>query len=701
MKKILLSALLLCSYGINQAQEMDKIIPPLRLDSVSNNYYSDGRFTESYVYDENKNKIECLKRWPDGQVFEKILYTYTSGGLLESVRIFENNQFTNNELKQRSYATYEYYPDNRLRKLYNESYPSFSDDYVEKYYSEYTYPDGGEKCEIFIFTDGAWKLNHVNHIDKRKFVLVNQTGNTVIEGVVDESTFTYTSQKYRLSEDKQLIEKHILQYTADWKYILYDEFWKENQSCSYCDPIPDYKKEYIRNAYGQILGVADYKFNTRLRKWEGKTKTYADFYEIEPGVFHNGQTKEDIVYTYVNDNWRQGWQSDYDKLGNTIKGHAPNSYIKTEAQFDYRLLPDGFRKYNKSTTGYSYENEYTLIYELDPEGLPVSVIKDGQVSQVSKSETSENGFRKLIFTYPYLMDGAEQTKTITCLFNADNKISKYTELSSTIHDKAVRKDYEYRADTIIRNQYDTSDRITEKLIFKPDMHLIKRVKYQTDPVYFKSVEWDDKGRVVDSVNVAHPDLNIAPERISYVYNPVSGEADAKHQATGDIAKHPSDPSYWHIQYGYTRVRDGNNMLISSIDYTKNSFMETRTENKKTYHTLYPEVITSKESAMYKNGNILRRSSAVYHYSDWSTTSSGSIGKDRLITLIQRGQELVVTNTTQSSGRWCIYALNGSVAKSGEMNTSVTTISLSGLVKGVYLLKAETGSSNKVFRFIVQ
>lgn len=701
MKKILLSALLLCSYSVSQAQEMDKIIPPLRLDSVSYNHYSNGQSSESYVYDENKNISERLKRWADGKVYEKTLYSYTSGGLVESERTFENNKFTNNELKQSRLLTYEYYPDNRLRKLYNESYPSFSDDYVEKYYSEYTYPDGGEKCEIFIFTAGAWKLNAVSHIDKRRFVLVNQTGNMLIEGVVDESTFTYTSQKYRLSEDKQLIEKHILQYTADWKHILYDEFWKEDQSCSYCDPVPDYKKEYIRNAYGQILGVAEYKFNSRLRKWEGKTKTYADYYEIEPGVFHNGQTKEDIVYTYVNDNWRQGWQSDYDKLGNTIKGHAPNSYIKTEAQFDYRLLPDGFRKYNKSTTGYSYENEYTLIYELDAEGLPVSVIKDGQVSQILKNESIEGGCRKLIFTYPYLMDGAEQTKTITCLFNADNKISKYTELSSTIHDKAVRKDYEYRADTIIRNQYDTSDRITEKLFFKPDMHLIKRVKYQTDPVYFKSVEWDDKGRVVDSVNVAHPDLNITPERISYVYNPVNGEVDAKHQATGNIAKHPSDPGYWDIQNGFSRFRDGNNNISNWVSYSKGPFVEYYSEGDYSYHAQHPDLITSYERVYYTNGNLYNRIRSVYHYSDWNTTSSGSIGKDQLITLIQRGQELVVTNTAQSSGGWCIYALNGAVAKSGEMNTSVTTISLSGMVKGVYLLKAETGSSNKVFRFILQ
>lgn len=701
MKKILLSALLLCSYSVSQAQEMDKIIPPLRLDSVSQNYYSNGQSTECYVYDENKNIVERLKKGSQGTVYEKTLYTYTSGGLVESERTFENNKFTNNEFKQSNLLTYEYYPDNRLRKLYNESSPSLNDEYVEKYYSEYTYPDGGEKRETYIFAGGAWKLNAVNHIDKRGLVLLNQTGNTIIEGVVDESTCTYTSQKYRLSEDKQLIGKQILVYTTDWKHILYDELWKEDQSCSYCDPVPEYKKEYIRNAYGHILGLAEYKYNTRFRKWVGKAKTYADYYEIEPGLFHSGQTKEDIVYTYVNDNWRQGWQSNYDKLGNTIKGHAPNSFIKTEAQFDYRLLPDGFRKYNKSTTGYSYENEYTLIYELDADGFPVSVTKDGQVSQISKSESIEDGCRKLIFTYPYLMDGAEQTKTITCLYNPDNKISQYSEISSTIHDKAIRKDYEYRGDTIVRNQYDTSDRITEKLVFKPDMHVIKRVKYQTDPVYFKSVEWDAKGRVVDSVNVAHPDLNITPERVSYVYNPVNGEADAKHQATGDIAKYPSDQGYWEIQYGYKRERDNNNNITNWVSYSKGLFGESHSEVDYSYHTQYPDLIMSYEKVYYKDGSVLNRSGRVYHYSDWNTTSSGSIGKDQLITLIQRGQELVVTNTAQSSGRWIIYALNGAVAKSGEMNTSATTISLTGLVKGVYLLKAETASNNKIFRFIVQ
>lgn len=143
MKKILLSALLLCSYSVSQAQEMDKIIPPLRLDSVSQNYYSNGQSTECYVYDENKNIVERLKKGSQGTVYEKTLYTYTSGGLVESERTFENNKFTNNEFKQSNLLTYEYYPDNRLRKLYNESSPSLNDEYVEKYYSEYTYPDGG------------------------------------------------------------------------------------------------------------------------------------------------------------------------------------------------------------------------------------------------------------------------------------------------------------------------------------------------------------------------------------------------------------------------------------------------------------------------------------------------------------------------------------------------------------------------------
>lgn len=701
MKKILLSALLLCSYSVSQAQEMDKIIPPLRLDSVSQNYYSNGQSTECYVYDENKNIVERLKKGSQGTVYEKTLYTYTSGGLVESERTFENNKFTNNEFKQSNLLTYEYYPDNRLRKLYNESSPSLNDEYVEKYYSEYTYPDGGEKRETYIFAGGAWKLNAVNHIDKRGLVLLNQTGNTIIQGVVDESTCTYTSQKYRLSEDKQLIGKQILVYTTDWKHILYDELWKEDQSCSYCDPVPEYKKEYIRNAYGHILGLAEYKYNTRFRKWVGKAKTYADYYEIEPGLFHSGQTKEDIVYTYVNDNWRQGWQSNYDKLGNTIKGHAPNSFIKTEAQFDYRLLPDGFRKYNKSTTGYSYENEYTLIYELDADGFPVSVTKDGQVSQISKSESIEDGCRNLIFTYPYLMDGAEQTKTMTYLFNADNKIRKYTEFSSTIHDKPVRKDYGYNGDVITRTLYDASNRIVEELIFKPDMHVIKRVNYQTDPVYYKSTEWDAKGRVVGLYNIPHPDLNVTPECVYYAYNPVNGEIDTKNQATGDITKHPSNPIYWHIQNGFSRFRDGNNNIIKTTTHSRNLITESLSESCFTYHELYPDIMTSNEQINYKDGAEQTRYSAAYHYSDWNTTSSGSIGKDQLITLIQRGQELVVTNTAQSSGRWIIYALNGAVAKSGEMNTSATTISLTGLVKGVYLLKAETASNNKIFRFIVQ
>lgn len=710
MKRSLLLTLLSCAYIISPAinenlyanihtvsspdfGSRNNTLIPLRLDSTESYTNGPSKTINAYSYDGDQRITECRKYGSDRKIFEKIVYTYTPAGMIESETLYENNQFTNNELKVTQVNLYEYYPDNTLYKQHIEN-PSIP----EKSYYEYSYPDGGTKIDYYRLVNNIWNIESRRHTDKRGFVLLDERKTSLTEGVVDASTNTYTSNTYKRSETNLLIAKSIQSFTSDWKYILYDEQWGEDKQCSYCTAIPLTRKEYIRNDYGYIIGKTEYVYNTRTRKWVGLHKTYAEYYETEPGMPHTGHTKKDIMYTLENDGtWRQGWESDYDKTGNLLNGQLPASYRKSESRYDFRVLPDGFRYYTKSLSGLNYENEFPVIYELDNEGFPVSVNYNGQHAAITRNESIENNLRKIVFTYPFTEGENQKTMTLTFLFNEDHKINTYSE-SKSATSNLVYKTYAYNNDTIICNNKQNNTSIW----FTTDMHIAKKEKHDTDPKYYTAIEWDSKGRVTDSVSVVTPNNSESESsKIKYAYNAFNGMIDAKHEAIGNKYRDPADPAYWDRKFGYSIGRDENNQIKYKKSYSDNALGNSLTEEFFTYHSQHPDIMVSSSKTNYRNESIIYEKNTLYHYSEWDTTSDEKTNANNQLSVIYNGQEIIIQNHTQESGTWSLYNINGVLVRQGVINSDSITVRPDKMSKGVYILKADITSCSKVIRFIIQ
>ncbi|MGL5785846.1 MAG: T9SS type A sorting domain-containing protein [Bacteroidales bacterium] len=588
---------------------------------------------------------------------------------------------------------YTYNEDGSLAEWQEYSIQGNSETKVE--YKLYDYPDGGKRVRTFYASGDGFKELECDWVDKHGLRLLNLM--FCQKGSVDEKNHIHILDCYNGS-DLDPNDK----YRTDTTY--YDENW--NMIRKRADVY--YTKDQTQNAVPGNLYVTfynenmeyrcreeSYTFNPESKSWTGDYAEQKTYYPKEgTELFHQGQVKEKINFKFINNGWQASYHEKRDKLNNILFKSSDNG--STEFVYDYRILPDGMRVTEQSP-GIEFSSE---IIHLDEHGYPSSFTQGrNEYPFERKEEILANGYKQIEFSCQTLMDNVRILRTLTFILDPDSKVVSFIpKLYGPYADDFYKysREYTYNKDTICVKTYETSPDVPECITrFGQDHFIYSTCKFDytnSDKAdYYKYDTYErENNDCLYLINYGE-----YPKKFQVKYNK-GGKCVFLEEYSGNKGLHPSHPDFWVMNY--TTSLDYNEAgLMTKNYYSPREGVASLSE--KEYHSLYPTLLIEESEKQWNNHQMSKNKQTLYHYSDWTTVSEGSISVEAAIKFVRQTDKVILIHPSYDAGNWILYSPDGSCMDRGCLNPGQTEIPIIRLNSGIYILRIYTENSQETIKFI--